>query len=881
PTTLDDLVVVVGDVEDDDLVVRWFRDGSPVDALDDTLAVPAADTTKGDVWSVSVSVTDGEETGPAADADVTVVNSAPVATDVALPAEAFETTEVVAVPSSTDADDDTVGWTYAWFVNGAMVPVVTGDTLTGDFFDRGDVVTVEATPDDGEDEGAAATSAELEVANSRPTYADATVSPDEVFEDSLVSCLGTGFADVDGDPEGAVVEWTVNGGPAIVSAVLTGNDFAKGDVLECTLFAFDGTDTSANPVVAPTVTVRNTLPTLMSVVIDTTAPNAAQDVTATPVGLTDLDGDATTLAWSWMINGQPVSTDPALPARTFARGDTLTVTVAPSDDEGAGAAVTSNPVTAVNAPPQATSVAITPANPATDEPLAAIVTREDVDGDPVTLAFQWFVDGQPAGNGPTLDAAAFGRDQVVRLEVTPNDGFVDGLTAVSAPITVRNSAPQVASVAIDPAPAFEASTLTCVPSGYADLDGDLEGYTWRWLVGGLEVATTQTLTGAAFDREDVVVCAATPFDGTDPGDEVASAPVIIANTPPTLAGASIDPTIALEGSTLVATPGTAQDDDGDGPITFSYEWRIFGNPVATGDTLDGAFFDKGDVVTVAVTPNDGTDDGAAVISNTVIISNTAPRVDSVTLTPTDLFTDTALTATPQGSDDDGDALIYSYTWFLQDEGVGGFVALPATGAVLPASAFDKDDQIYVEVTANDGDDDSPVLASATVTVQNSVPSAGSVAVDPAVAFETSTLTCVPSGWSDADGDPEGYTWRWLVQGLEVATTPTLSGADFDRGQAVTCAATPFDGEASSPELVSAPVMIANSPPVLASVSIDPSSAFEGSTLTAVLAGAQDADGDTISFSYAWTIGGSPVGAASTLTGASFDKGDLVVVTVTP
>ena len=65
----------------------------------------------------------------------------------------------------------------------------------------------------------------------------------------------------------------------------------------------------------------------------------------------------------------------------------------------------------------------------------------------------------------------------------------------------------------------------------------------------------------------------------------------------------------------------------------TYAWSVDGAPAGTGTTLTGSFV-GGAVVTCALTPYDGTDDGAAVASNLVTAVDTAPSVTTVTISPT-------------------------------------------------------------------------------------------------------------------------------------------------------------------------------------------------------------------------------------------------------
>ena len=173
------------------------------------------------------------------------------------------------------------------------------------------------------------------------------------------------------------------------------------------------------------------------------------------------------------------------------------------------------------------------------------------------------------------------------------------------------------------------------------------------------------------------------------------------------------------------------------------------------------------------------------------------------------------------------------------------------------------------------------MTSDPLVVSNTPPLVATAQVEPAEAFEASELSCLASGWLDNDGDPEAYQCSWKVNGVAVATSETLTGDLFARGDSVTCSLTPDDGEDVGTPVPSEPVTVSNTPPVLSSASLDPTSPTEASELTVTLGTASDEDGDTVSYDYAWTVNGTLVATSSSLTGASFARGDSVSCEVTP
>ena len=110
--------------------------------------------------------------------------------------------------------------------------------------------------------------------------------------------------------------------------------------------------------------------------------------------------------------------------------------------------------------------------------------------------------------------------------------------------------------------------------------------------------------------------------------------------------------------------------DGDasqsGVLTATYEWFVDNASVQNGssNTLDGvSLFDRDQSVYVTVTPNDGVEDGSPLNSGIIVVSNTAPVMSSVTVTPDPATAgQDDLTCSVSGSDADGDAILYTYDW---------------------------------------------------------------------------------------------------------------------------------------------------------------------------------------------------------------------------
>ena len=182
--------------------------------------------------------------------------------------------------------------------------------------------------------------------------------------------------------------------------------------------------------------------------------------------------------------------------------------------------------------------------------------------------------------------------------------------------------------------------------------------------------------------------------------------------------------------------------------------------------------------------------------------NTAPTVDSVTLSPATVYTNDTITAAVTTSDEDGDAVTVTYAWYVNGDLVG------ETGSTLSgATYFNKDDLVHVVATPSDGSTTGVPRTSGSITILNTAPTGPAVSISPeAPASTEDDLICIIEAPStDDDGDPVAHTIEWTVDGdafTDTLTTDrpgdTVSVEDTNGDEAWTCTVTPNDGDADGP-----------------------------------------------------------------------------------
>jgi hypothetical protein len=449
------------------------------------------------------------------------------------------------------------------------------------------------------------------------------------------------------------------------------------------------------------------------------------------------------------------------------------------------------------------------------------------------------------------------------------------LLASIAALTACNEPPGAAVVGIDPTqPVTSDDLVASILSEAIDPNArDTVSYRYAWFQDGTErsdlsgpsVASALTTKGEAWR---VLV---TPSDG-DLDGSTSEDQVVVLNSPPA-ASVTLSPALPTSADDIQAV-AEGSDADGD-TVSFGYAWVVNGSALSwVESTLPAEYTERG-LVQLTVTPNDGDEDGEPVVTE-IGVDNTTPTVSAVSIVPSQAYEDSTLEAQADVEDADGDELTLSYTWSAD-----GVVVQEGQDATLTGALFDKHQQVVVEVIASDGYEDSEALASEAITILNTVPSISAVALDPSEIHEDSVVSCVPTGWSDADGDAEGYSYAWEVEGYLVGTDATLDGTGFSRGQQVVCTVTPSDGEAEGTALSSAPTTVGNSPPSIASATLSSAAPAEGDTLSVVLGAVEDADGDDVTVSTAWYVSGTLVAITETLSSAAFVRGDNVWAVVTP
>src|SRR5207249_4528420 len=211
-----------------------------------------------------------------------------------------------------------------------------------------------------------------------------------------------------------------------------------------------------------------------------------------------------------------------------------------------------------------------------------------------------------------------------------------------------------------------------------------------------------------------------------------------------------------------------------------------------------------------------------------------------------------------------------YQW--SDGGAANAGATAATLNLATAGNGDHGDAIKVVVYATDGNGGTSGNAENTVTVVNSAPSAGTVAIMPTSPTTNQTLTATPSGFTDADNDTLSYVYQWYKGGVAIAgaTAAMLNLAtagNGDHGDAIKVDVYATDGNGGMSGTINNTVTVVNSLPSITGGS----ASRQYSDPLSFTPTASDADGDILSFTATGIPAGMQINASTgeiTGTGAS-------------
>ncbi len=415
---------------------------------------------------------------------------------------------LTATPSASDADGDTLTYSYLWKKNGAVIAGESASSLDLSKLgngDKGDQITVSVTASDSGSTSPSLTSDAVTVQNSAPLVSGVSIDQASPKTNQTLSFSVGTLTDADGDTLTPSYQWKKNGqalvgqtGATLDLSVAGNGD--KGDIISVVVMTSDGTASASSE--SPAITVANTPFSFTSLSITPSSPRRQDILRAVPV-TSDPDGDPVTFSYRWkkndnVIAGQTSQTLNLLSTGIGLKGNRFSCVVA-AGGEWDGVSLNPREVYVIiqNSPPVVSGVTL-PTTSRTTDILSAQIQASDVDHDPLTATYQWKKNGEViAGQtGATLDLGVPGngdRGDAISVIVTESDGTASDSKESNA-TTIVNRAPDVTTISIDNQSPTSNKTLTAVISA-TDADGDDVTLAIAWKKNGevIEGETSSTL----------------------------------------------------------------------------------------------------------------------------------------------------------------------------------------------------------------------------------------------------------------------------------------------------------------------------------------------------------------------------------------------------
>jgi len=246
------------------------------------------------------------------------------------------------------------------------------------------------------------------------------------------------------------------------------------------------------------------------------------------------------------------------------------------------------------------------------------------------------------------------------------------------------------------------------------------------------------------------------------------------NHPPRIVAAHLPDPITRSGPVTVAL--SVEDPEQD-PVTYQYRWYVNESLVQgeTGSQFPPEKLQRGDWVSVEITPSDGRSTGAPYKTESVLVANTLPFVATVK-SPEQIRPGDTVKIETEIKDPDNDDLHVRYRWWKNQD-----VVAETEVPTLETTGFVRGDVLRVSVTPRDASGEGKEVSPPPIVIGDSPPRFTST---PAPVTQRGVyqyhVTAV-----DAEGDPISFELQTAPPGMRIDKNagliswnipPELSGA---------------------------------------------------------------------------------------------------------
>jgi len=594
------------------------------------------------------------------------------------------------------------------------------------------------------------------------------------------------------------------------------------------------------------------------------------------------DPDGGTLSYRWSSRGR-TSSEGGLTA-TYQYDVPTAENIAVATLDGQGGFVTSNVVelTWTNRPPTAPGVTCSPVSaPALTSVTCSITTPSvDPDGPTPVTTYSWSTFNDPSFFGGTSTGLnkTYRASGPMTFQVTVTVFDTQGASnTTTIDVEATNNGPTLGALVCLPLSAAAGVPVTCIASGFTDLDGgdvlyEYAAYNAAWMLLDMRSAAPNSVSAFLFGLPGsyIVQVRASDTQGSPWTPWVFAQDLSIVNTPPTAPFISCSPATIQSGQSSTCSIQTPSIDTDGGVLT--YTWSNTGRiGPATGPSTTYRMTTPGSAL-ASVTAADG-QGGTSSISNAVNLefANQAPTAPVVTCNASVAPTGTPVTCSIETPSTDPDGGTVAYTWSATDR------TGPATGL---STTYTRTTPWWIEAvaTASDGQGGSTSSTLFSLTFTNRAPSAPTLTCSSTWVSTGTEVTCTASGSTDPDGGTVSYDWTY--DGFVAISGPGNTTATFTRTSPQVLALSVRSRDNQNPRdnnNVPAPVLgvelfsdytaqnvaFLNQSPTAPVITCSPTSLSTGSPATCSISTAgTDPDGGTLN--YTW----SSEGRTSAETGAT-------------
>lgn len=330
--TLMAMVTPVADLDGDTVTYNyeWFENYLLTSFNTDT--IDSSELSVGEIWTVRVTPNDGIVDGNSIESSVTILNSTPSISNVAInPTLVFTGNTITCSATAMDADDGTLVPSFDWTVNGTPSGTGSNFTVTQGNSNVGDTIICTAI---AQDSGMLMVSdtAFVTVSNAGPSVSNVSItSLGGYYNDQTLTCSA-----VASDPDESLVpvfEWLDSSGSLGVgdSIDLTTTSLMPSDSVMCSVSATDTSGLTAQAVAQ--ITIANRQPNVPIVTVSPSSPiPSVDDVTCSVTNLSDPDGESVTVvSYDWLSDLGNVAFGPVLSSNDLTDLETWTCTVTVTD----------------------------------------------------------------------------------------------------------------------------------------------------------------------------------------------------------------------------------------------------------------------------------------------------------------------------------------------------------------------------------------------------------------------------------------------------------------------------------------------------------------------------------------------------------------------